>query len=1010
MARGGRAGRRAERDRAAQDDIDGLGGLTLMPHSWPGVPPDELVVPMRARRARPLSASPLACAFSDEEKEPLDLESTSLPSHAFASPPPRPSAPPVPHAREPSLPSHAFASPFPRPSAPPVPHAHELTRPYVPDLPAECIMLIIAHLAIAADLVAVQRLNKTWLHCAACEEHWRKLCVAAWPVCSYESSRDEEPAGAPTSWKERYVAMLTQRALAWGDTPLGARAQPTAFSLPMPFGCYGELATRALASRSIREISFGRRHAALLTHAGHVWTVGAGVDGALGHGDTLPISVPRRVDLLASRELCAVSCGVAHTAVLTVEHEAILWGLNSSGQLGTGDTVRCAVPHAAPAVCSLPPIGAIACGGTHTLLGALFGPEVWVLGDDLMSTGHVATPHPPGVELVPRLVLLPGRAQAHAAEPARPDEGRSAGTHGAPARCVVASDGFSAVSDSEGVLWTWGAESAAGRLGRELGGDEGPGAHEPGRVRALDGRVVVGVAASSGHVSAVCDDGSVWAWGKGTLGQLGLGSRTNSALPKAVVAASGTGGRQVVQVAVGEAFSLARTRRGDVLCWGQLTNGARTVPKPVKALSHRGTAVVRLAAGGGVAAALVRWAPLPAAAAGASPPQGAQQRAGGSGARSSGGRHGSEDWADGSDCLPSSYPSSAPTLGGALGDRSTPPFGSRARQHGGGARADGEARRAPAAGGSRAEPAAGPGARATAGEAEAVPTVRGFHVRAAGGGGSGAGAAAAERRGPGGAHAAPPVAAPSCAGAAAAESGRQWGRPLRSAGELDVLSRELQARANTEASGAASSAASGVAGAPPASWLPQRPPACCRALASALAHLPPPARTPPPRLPSASPARCAVAARPLCVRRRRAASRLPPVTRPARAAGRARVRRSRRPAPREHRRGRGAAAAGEQGRRATPAALRHRPQGEKRQAGGWRRRRASRHRVAATRRALDRARGAGRDARHSRLGVEAQALAGPQVWRRRRLSPWGCILAILSLSAGFGRLSHGLQI
>lgn len=160
--------------------------------------------------------------------------------------------------------------------------------------------------------------------------------------------------------------MLTQRALTWGQMLNGVRSAPTALALPLPL-THAHAHARALgrgawlartAARSIREVAFGKRHVAILTFSGEVWTMGAGEDGALGHGDTLPVSTPRRVELLVGRTLSAVACGVAHTATLTAEHEAVLWGLNSSGQLGTGDTVLCAVPYSAPAVASLPPIGA----------------------------------------------------------------------------------------------------------------------------------------------------------------------------------------------------------------------------------------------------------------------------------------------------------------------------------------------------------------------------------------------------------------------------------------------------------------------------------------------------------------------------------------------------------------------------------------------------------------------------------------------------------------------------
>ena len=110
-------------------------------------------------------------------------------------------------------------------------------------------------------------------------------------------------------------------------------------------------------------------------------------------------------------------------------------------------------------------------------------------------------------------------------------------------------------------------------------------------------------AASAGdhHTLAIREDGTVWAWGRNSDGQLGDGSTTNRPLPVQVAGLS-----NVIQVAGGGAHSLALRNDGTVWAWGrnydgQLGNGTVagdeplpvTVPVRVSGLSG----VIQIAAG-----------------------------------------------------------------------------------------------------------------------------------------------------------------------------------------------------------------------------------------------------------------------------------------------------------------------------------------------------------------------------------------------------------------------------
>lgn len=75
------------------------------------------------------------------------------------------------------------------------------------------------------------------------------------------------------------------------------------------------------------------------------------------------------------------------------------------------------------------------------------------------------------------------------------------------------------------------------------------------------------------HTLALASDGTVYAWGWNSDGQLGNGSSISSLVPIAVTTA-GTpmAGKTIVQVAAGDSFSLALASDGTVYSWGE--NGA----------------------------------------------------------------------------------------------------------------------------------------------------------------------------------------------------------------------------------------------------------------------------------------------------------------------------------------------------------------------------------------------------------------------------------------------------
>jgi len=115
-------------------------------------------------------------------------------------------------------------------------------------------------------------------------------------------------------------------------------------------------------------------------------------------------------------------------------------------------------------------------------------------------------------------------------------------------------DDFGAVVDANGNLFVWGAiatEVAAGEIQQIL---------PPEQWREVS---VSRTPAASAHVLAIRTDGTLWAWGSNTRGQLGDGTTTNREDPVQISTAI-----DWVEIAAGEFHSMARKSNGLLFVWG----------------------------------------------------------------------------------------------------------------------------------------------------------------------------------------------------------------------------------------------------------------------------------------------------------------------------------------------------------------------------------------------------------------------------------------------------------
>src|SRR5438128_1670373 len=97
-------------------------------------------------------------------------------------------------------------------------------------------------------------------------------------------------------------------------------------------------------------------------------------------------------------------------------------------------------------------------------------------------------------------------------------------TLGLPALAVQLAGGanHSLLLRDDGTLWAWGYNTY-GQLG------DGSNANRSAPVQVLSG--VKAVAAGDFHTMAIRTDGTLWAWGRNDEGQLGDGGKTNRPAP-----------------------------------------------------------------------------------------------------------------------------------------------------------------------------------------------------------------------------------------------------------------------------------------------------------------------------------------------------------------------------------------------------------------------------------------------------------------------------------------------
>ncbi|CAG7635053.1 S-layer homology domain-containing protein [Paenibacillus allorhizosphaerae] len=342
----------------------------------------------------------------------------------------------------------------------------------------------------------------------------------------------------------------------------------------------------------IAQITGGLGHTVALKTDGTVWTWGDNQRGKLGAGKLVNRYTPSRLSDLT--DVKAIASGNNHTLALKKDGSVWAWGGNNSGQLGDGTRKDSGTPvH----VEGLNSIMAIAAGANHSVALREDG-VVFAWGDnDYGQLGDVTTEDhdtPKEVVGLPEITsIASGVNHVLAVTKEKTVVGwgdnnggqLGYGTVGGKrtyrvfvefiqdVKAVAAGNNFSLALKEDGSVFAWGSDTT-GQLGNSYGYHYINVAANPKVVTGLRG--ITAIAAGNTHAMAMSKDGDLYTWGGNQFGQLGIGNTDNKLIFSKIA-----GFEHTTLIGSGAFHAMAMKADGSVWTWGsnvmgQLGDGSTT--------------------------------------------------------------------------------------------------------------------------------------------------------------------------------------------------------------------------------------------------------------------------------------------------------------------------------------------------------------------------------------------------------------------------------------------------
>jgi alpha-tubulin suppressor-like RCC1 family protein len=312
-------------------------------------------------------------------------------------------------------------------------------------------------------------------------------------------------------------------------------------------------AALALPAPAPPSVAGGYSDSLIVKSDGTLWAWGANTRGQLGLGDTLPREIPVQVG--TGTDWAQVAIG-EQPFVVALKHDGSLWawGENSNGELGLGAWSEPKLTPQRVGVAS--DWAAVACGGDHVLALKQDG-TLWSWGSDqyggLGYDAYLPTPVADGYMPTPTQVS-PGTWKAIAAGWMHSlavrsdgtvwawgandygqlgngafDAGHTLAAHEVPTQ-IAGATGFAKVGagfitsfaiKADGSLWAWGnngggSDFAGGALG------DGTNIDRLTPVRVGTDNDWTTVAGANSYTAGLKSDGTLWAWGYNSYGEVGI--------------------------------------------------------------------------------------------------------------------------------------------------------------------------------------------------------------------------------------------------------------------------------------------------------------------------------------------------------------------------------------------------------------------------------------------------------------------------------------------------------
>ncbi len=315
------------------------------------------------------------------------------------------------------------------------------------------------------------------------------------------------------------------------------------------------------ASQKVEEISAGELHNLVLCDDGTLWEWGNNNSGQLAEStDDTKYLLIRQLKMTGVK---SISAGGYHSLALKNDGTVWAWGYNLNGQLGDGTNIT----RPAPVQVNISNVTTIFAEGLDSFAlkddGTLWGWGVNFYGQ-LGDGTNINRPLPVRIPI---------------------DN----------VKAVSSNNGRTVALKDDGSVWAWGCnifeENQTGwyRTGFLGVNSADKFVLSPARVDGLDN--VKDVAAGGTFTIALKNDGTVWAWGDGSDGQLGNGIKINGPLddPYQSTPIHVIGLSDIIDISAGGSHSMALKDDGTIWTWGynmmgELGDGSywNTKPSPVK--------------------------------------------------------------------------------------------------------------------------------------------------------------------------------------------------------------------------------------------------------------------------------------------------------------------------------------------------------------------------------------------------------------------------------------------